>query len=70
MKRYVKYDFGWKMTMLTFIPKCESDIPESLAIKEDTTRNLATIFSNHVTVRFKQGEIVESVAGCWCKECK
>ena len=70
MKRYVKYDFGWKMTMLTFIPECESDIPKSLAIKEDTTHDRATIFSNHVTVRFKQGEIVESVAGRWCKECK
>ena len=45
-------------------------IPLALAVKKEKTRDLLTIFSDLVVVKFKKGELCETVKGRWCLCCK
>jgi hypothetical protein len=39
-------------------------------VKKDTTRDLATIFSERVDVKFKKGDESNTITGRWCKICR
>jgi hypothetical protein len=46
------------------------EIPEALIVKMDMTKDLLTIFSDHVTVTFKKGDKITSIKGRWCLPCR
>ncbi|KAF8680603.1 hypothetical protein AX14_004549 [Amanita brunnescens Koide BX004] len=48
----------------------DAELPEELVTKRDQTRDLRTIFSEKVWVRFKCGEKFEQVYGRWCNSCR
>jgi hypothetical protein len=47
-----------------------AEIPTLLPVKKDSTKDLLTIFSDRVTVKFKSGETFETIKGRWCLPCK
>jgi hypothetical protein len=48
----------------------QGDIPDTLIVKKDTTKDLLTIFSDRLTVKFKKGGITKAVKGRWCNPCR
>jgi hypothetical protein len=48
----------------------QGDIPEELAVKSDTTKDLLTIFLDRVSVNLKKGNTVKLVKGRWCLPCR
>lgn len=48
----------------------EFSVPQELNVKKDSTKDLLTIFSDLVTVKFKRNEDEETVKGRWCLICK
>jgi hypothetical protein len=49
----------------------EFSIPQQLNVKKDSTKDLLTIFSDLVTVKFKRNSAdMETVRGRWCLLCK
>jgi len=47
-----------------------AEIPESLVMKSEQTKDLLLMFTDKKTVLFRQGDKVEKVTGRWCKVCK
>lgn len=48
-----------------------AEIPENLNVKKERAKDLLTIFSDLVTVKFKHaGDEDETVKGRWCLQCK
>jgi hypothetical protein len=45
-------------------------IPEALVVKNDSTKDLLTIFSDKVVVNFKAGKTVTNLKGRWCLVCR
>lgn len=50
----------------------QGTVPDDLMVKDDTTRDLLTIFSDRVVIKFspKNGDKVEVLKGRWCIICK
>ena len=48
----------------------EIKIGTLLAVKKETTKDLLTIFSDTVNVKFKKGDEHEKIKGGWCMPCK
>ena len=43
------------------------EIPESSIVKKDTTKDLLTVFSDHVTINFKKASgKIQALQGRWC----
>lgn len=47
-----------------------AEIPESLVMKSEQTKDLLLMFTDKKTVLFRQGDQVEKLMGRWCKVCK
>lgn len=45
-------------------------IPDILTVKKDSTKDMLTIFSERVDVKFKKGEKNETITGRWCLLCR
>ncbi|KAH9041793.1 hypothetical protein EDB85DRAFT_1886448 [Lactarius pseudohatsudake] len=45
-------------------------IPSQVGVKKGLTKDLLTIFSDHVVVKFMKNEGYETVKGWWCLPCK
>jgi hypothetical protein len=48
----------------------KNDNLELLVVKNDSTKDLKTIFSDRVDVKFKSGDKCETLRGRWCLPCK
>jgi hypothetical protein len=46
------------------------EIPEVLVVKNDTTKDLLTVFSDLVSVIFKKGNKTSNFKGQWCLLCR
>jgi hypothetical protein len=46
------------------------DIGSLLAVKKEKTKDLLTIFSDIVEVKFKKGDGHQMLRGWWCLPCK
>ena len=48
----------------------DRSVPQEFNVKKDSTKDLLTIFSDLVNVKFKQNGYFETVRGRWCLLCK
>jgi hypothetical protein len=47
-----------------------AEIPELLIVESNSMQDLLTIFSEHITMKFKEGNVHKTVTGKWCLPCR
>jgi hypothetical protein len=47
-----------------------AEIPSALVVKNESVKDLLTIFSDLVVVKFTKGDRDETVKGRWCLVCR